>query len=144
MQRMTVAGAIRAATVVAALCVGATTAGRDTNLGGVEAEGRYGVIHPIGDALPNHSLTPDVADLRITQANIRTTICVRGYTKTLRPPATYTNALKRRQIREYGHSDRLSDFEEDHLLCHVGDLLRTWENRVAPSSATSRNTLRVA
>ncbi len=33
------------------------------------------------------------------------------------PPAEYTEALKRRQIREYGYADRrLRFYEEDHLI----------------------------
>jgi hypothetical protein len=51
------------------------------------------------------------------QENISTTICVRGYTKTVRPPASYTNDLKIRQIAEYGYADRsVSSYEEDHLI----------------------------
>ena len=67
--------------------------------------------------LPNPTLTPGAIDPNVTQANINTTICVRGWTRTVRPPEDYTEELKRRQIREYGYSDHcLSDFEEDHLI----------------------------
>jgi hypothetical protein len=53
----------------------------------------------------------------VTQENIRTTICVKGWTKTVRPPAYYTNRLKKEQIREYGYADRNpKDYEEDHLI----------------------------
>jgi hypothetical protein len=53
----------------------------------------------------------------VTQANIDATICVCGWTRTVRPPETYTRALKRRQIREYGYADRrLGHYEEDHLI----------------------------
>jgi hypothetical protein len=53
----------------------------------------------------------------VTQENITTTICVRGYTKTVRPPATYTHDLKVRQIAEYGYADTsLASYEEDHLI----------------------------
>jgi hypothetical protein len=75
--------------------------------------------------LPDHRLTPGVASADVTPANIHTTICVSGYTsglrhddgRTVRPPSTYTTALKREQIFEYGYPDtRLADYEEDHLI----------------------------
>jgi hypothetical protein len=53
----------------------------------------------------------------VTQGNISTTICVRGYTTTVRPPVSYTQDLKVRQIAEYGYADTsLADYEEDHLI----------------------------
>ena len=87
------------------------------DLGGVEAQGRYDVVHPIEDALPRSQLTPGAVDPRVTQANTRSTICVRGYTKQIRPLAKYTSDLKRKQIARYGYEDRrLRDYEEDHLI----------------------------
>lgn len=53
----------------------------------------------------------------MTRANIASTICVVGYNKRVRPPESYTERLKRRQMRAYGHAgERLSGFEEDHLV----------------------------
>lgn len=52
----------------------------------------------------------------ITQANIGETICVMGWTKSIRPPRSYTSQLKRLQIREFGLPGRMSDYEEDHLI----------------------------
>ena len=67
--------------------------------------------------LPDPRLTPGALNPEITQDNIHQTICVRGYTKTIRPPAYYTNRLKKAQIREYGYADRNPrDYEEDHLV----------------------------
>jgi len=67
--------------------------------------------------LPDHNCTPGVIDPRITQDNIYETICKSGYTKTVRPPVSYTNKLKQQQIAEYGFSDTNSrDYEEDHLI----------------------------
>ena len=66
---------------------------------------------------PNPSLTPGSTSSAVTQATIRTTICVSGYTRTVRPPASYTNALKVRQIAQYGYADtNPRDYEEDHLI----------------------------
>jgi hypothetical protein len=72
-----------------------------------------------GDArsLPDPTLTPGALNPAVTEATIDTTICVRGWTRAVRPPAKYTEALKRRQIREYGYGDRrLRSYEEDHLV----------------------------
>lgn len=63
--------------------------------------------------LPNPLTTPGAIDPTVTQSNIHETICVKGYTKTLRPPAYYTNKLKRLQI---GHEGNIRDYEEDHLI----------------------------
>lgn len=72
---------------------------------------------PLRDALPDRTLTPGAMSAVVTQADIHGTICVRGYTRTVRPPEEYTERLKRRQIREYGYRDHwLRDYEEDHLI----------------------------
>ena len=69
------------------------------------------------NGLPDPVCTPGVIDPQVTQENISTTICVRGYTKTVRPPASYTHDLKARQIAEYGYADtKLASYEEDHLI----------------------------
>ena len=60
--------------------------------------------------------TPGVLNPNVTQANIRSTICRHGWTATIRPPVSYTNALKRRQMRQYGETGSMSDYQEDHLI----------------------------
>jgi hypothetical protein len=60
--------------------------------------------------------SPGVINPDVTQANIDSTICLRGWTKTIRPPTSYTNALKQKQMREYGVGGSLSDYQEDHLI----------------------------
>jgi hypothetical protein len=60
--------------------------------------------------------TPGVLNPSVTQANIRSTICRRGWTATIRPPVSYTNALKRRQMKLYGETGPMSDYQEDHLI----------------------------
>src|SRR5581483_3255450 len=49
-----------------------------------------------GAVLPR---VPGVLDPDVTQATIHSTICVRGWTSTIRPPVEYTNELKLRQMR---------------------------------------------
>jgi hypothetical protein len=60
--------------------------------------------------------TPGVINPDVTQATIESTICVRGWTRTIRPPTEYTNELKRRQMREYGLGGSTTDYQEDHLI----------------------------
>jgi hypothetical protein len=70
-----------------------------------------------GGDLPAPRLTPGATDPAVRRENIHQTVCVKGYTKTVRPPAYYTNGLKKKQIREYGYADRNpKDYEEDHLI----------------------------
>ena len=67
--------------------------------------------------LPKANLTPGATSGVVTQENISSTVCVRGYTKTVRPPAYYTNKLKKLQIEQYGYADRdPKHYEEDHLI----------------------------
>lgn len=67
--------------------------------------------------LPDAHMTPGTTNPNVTQANIKETVCVKGFTKTIRPPAYYTNKLKKQQIRAYGYSDtNPKNYEEDHLI----------------------------
>jgi hypothetical protein len=69
--------------------------------------------------LPNRAKTPGSADPAVTQANIHQTICLTGYTKTVRPPSSYTTNLKRSQLTSgyaYRGDTNLRDYEEDHLI----------------------------
>ncbi len=61
-------------------------------------------------------LTPGVLNPAVTQATIRSTVCRGGWTRTVRPPVSYTNALKLRQLRGYGLRGPPSAFQEDHLI----------------------------
>jgi len=69
-----------------------------------------------GSILADPVRTPGVVNPDVTQANIRSTICRHGWTETVRPPTSYTNDLKRRQMRQYGETGSLSDYQEDHLI----------------------------
>ncbi len=61
-------------------------------------------------------LTPGALNPDVSQATIRQTICSRGWTKTVRPPTSYTSALKLVQIREYGFAGGALDYQEDHFI----------------------------
>jgi hypothetical protein len=63
-------------------------------------------------AFATMALNPDV-----TQSTINKTICVPGYTQTVRPSTTYTNGVKKKLMTAQGLSwnDR-SDYELDHVV----------------------------
>jgi len=63
--------------------------------------------------------TPGVLNPDVTQANIRSTICHHGWTETIRPPVSYTNELKWKQMRLYRETGSLSDYQEDQAASRV-------------------------
>jgi hypothetical protein len=79
-----------------------------------------GVVVTAGGAvLPDHARTPGAVNPDVTQANITVTICVSGWTSTIRPPSSYTTALKEQQLATgYAYQGDLNpgDYEEDHLI----------------------------
>jgi hypothetical protein len=65
--------------------------------------------------LPTH--TPGARYSKVTQATISKTICVKGWTDTVRPPSSYTSALKRVQLVVWQYADtNQAHYEEDHLI----------------------------
>lgn len=80
--------------------------------------------------LPDPVCTPGDLNPDVTQDTIDSTICVSGWTATVRPPSSYTTALKKQQIAEYGYADtNLSDYEEDHFVpLELGGAPRSEEN----------------
>ena len=91
------------------------------------------------------ALNPNVTQTRIAQ-----TICVPGYTKSVRPSTTYTNGVKRKLLREAGLSESdKSEYELDHIVPlalggHPRSLdnlmLQPWEG---PSGAKKKDRLEV-
>lgn len=72
-----------------------------------------------GIVLPDPKLTPGALNPAVRQSTIHSTICVSGYTSTIRPSSSYTTALKIRQLdASYNfHGDtNTGDYEEDHLI----------------------------
>jgi len=77
---------------------------------------------------PDAGITPGVINPNVTQTNIDQTICKPGWAKSVRPPTTYTNPLKTRQLVAYGdtvrdvsgqcvaHSSNPRCYEEDHFI----------------------------
>lgn len=89
-------------------------------IGGVAASGAVAQAATCSQSylpLPDPSCTPGSYNPDVTQSSIHSTICVSGWTDTVRPPTSYTNPLKVQGIADYGYSDtNLSDYEEDHLV----------------------------
>jgi len=66
--------------------------------------------------LASWTLTPGVVNPDVTQSTIATTICRRGWTRTIRPPVSYTDDLKRKGLSQYGLRGPPSGYQEDHLI----------------------------
>ncbi len=60
--------------------------------------------------------TPGVVNPDVTQRTIASTICAHGWTRTIRPPTSYTSELKLNQMRSYGVGGGPSRYQEDHLI----------------------------
>jgi hypothetical protein len=76
-------------------------------------------INPAGAVLPNRGRTPGAVNPSVSQANIGQTICVSGWTATVRPPASVTTGLKVAQLASgytYKGDTATADYEEDHLI----------------------------
>lgn len=72
-----------------------------------------GVAHA-GDLPPDSApgaLNPDVS-----QENIETTVCVPNWTSTVRPPVSYTNAVKKQEMADLGMTGDPHSVELDHRV----------------------------
>ena len=59
---------------------------------------------------------PGAINPNVTQANIASTICVSGWTGTVRPTPSYTSKLKRKQMVALRLPGSPLLYEEDHLI----------------------------
>lgn len=66
--------------------------------------------------LPKRSLTPGLTSTTVRQSTIRKTICVAAWRAKVQPPVSFTNALKLRQMKQYGETGSPRAYEEDHLI----------------------------
>jgi hypothetical protein len=67
--------------------------------------------------LPDPNLTPGVTNPQVTHNTIKDTICKKGWTKSVRPPVSFTDSLKVKQIAQYHYTDtNPAHYEEDHLI----------------------------
>jgi len=72
-----------------------------------------------GAYLPVRAVTPGATNPVVTQASIGTTICRSGFTASIRPPVSYTDALKVTQLADgyaVNGNRNTAAYEEDHLI----------------------------
>jgi hypothetical protein len=82
-----------------------------------------------GGSLPDPACAQGAVDPAVTQDNVLSTICTRGYTTRVRPPVSYTDPIKRDLVRRYGLSGPLSAYELDHLVpLEIGGAPRSVRN----------------
>jgi hypothetical protein len=67
-------------------------------------------------SLPDPNCTPGAVSPAVTQADISSTICRSGYTETVRPSESITEAEKEASLRSYGDAGPLHVYEYDHLV----------------------------
>jgi hypothetical protein len=66
-------------------------------------------VYPLSDS-------PGEVDPRIEQNNIHQTICLPGYSNTIRPSRGISNRIKRQMFQNRGLPGVLSDYELDHIV----------------------------
>lgn len=72
---------------------------------------------PPADPCHQNGVEQCVLNPNITPETIAATICHAGWTKTVRPPLSYTNPLKARQLAMLNHPGwTMANTEEDHRL----------------------------
>ena len=85
----------------------------------VQAQPAPGSCHAIGSGLysrPDPACTPGALNPAVSQATIDRTICVEGWTDTVRPPESVTEREKAASLAAYGDTGPLSAYEYDHFV----------------------------
>jgi hypothetical protein len=85
----------------------------------VQRQPPAGSCHAIGSGRftrPDPRCTPGALNPQVTQASIRRTICVRGWTSSVRPPERITEREKRASMSAYGDTGSVRHYEYDHLV----------------------------
>lgn len=100
-----------------ALTVGACTPGQ-SSLGsdGMRPGVQRVVTCTVVAGKADRRCNPGETNPAVAQENISDTICVTGWTATVRPSSDYTNAVKRRQMWDYGYPGPASRYQEDHII----------------------------
>jgi len=118
----------------------------------VQPQPAPGSCHATGHGtlvMPDPHCTPGAVNPAVTQGTIEQTICVPGYTKTIRPSESITEPEKLASMAAYGYAGRpAGDFEYDHLVSlelggAVNDPRNLWpESGASPNPKDSvENTL---
>jgi hypothetical protein len=107
--------------IACVLAVGCGLALVSSALGSVSGFPRARSCHVRGSGLfvlPDASCTPGATNPAVTQATIRSTICVSGWSSQVRPPESVTEPQKAVSVASYGDYDgaALGRYEFDHLI----------------------------
>lgn len=65
---------------------------------------------------PDKACNPGLADPRVTQDTLATTICAPGYIARVSPPRAYLDELRAQQLQAYGFQGDPEKYTEDHIL----------------------------
>lgn len=85
----------------------------------VQPQPSPGSCHAIGTGLysrPDPACTPGALDPAVTQGTIDRTICVDGWTETVRPPESVTEQEKAASTAAYGDTGSMAGYEYDHFV----------------------------
>ena len=85
----------------------------------MQAQPAPGSCHALGSGLysrPDPACTPGALNPGVTQATIDHTICVEGWTDTVRPPEGVTEQEKAASMAAYGDTDSIASYEYDHFV----------------------------
>lgn len=98
---------------------------------------------PATGACPDYTPPPGALNPAVTQATIGATICVPGWTRSVRPSTSYTTPLKAKQIAERNLPGAPAEYSLDHFIpLELGgsprDPLNLWPESNATSSAKDR------
>ncbi|MBO1267098.1 hypothetical protein [Arthrobacter cavernae] len=89
--------------------------------------------------LPDPVCTPGVINPDVTQTNIHQTICVSGWTATIRPSTSYIQKIEQLQIVSYGYKNTNAiDYIMDHAISlqlggNATNPVNLWPQLAAPS-----------
>ena len=74
-------------------------------------------LAPVSPPAQEQSIPPEVLNPDVRQETIGQTICVAGYTTSIRPSTNYTNGIKAKLIRDKGlAASAANEYELDHHL----------------------------
>lgn len=86
------------------------------SLGLFDGHHRASCTYRANRTLPDAACTPGVLNPDVTQRTIDATICRPGWTKSIRPPVSWTAPRKLAAMRAYGAHGSPSGYEYDHLV----------------------------
>lgn len=103
-------------TAPAPTSTGVRTVAASNNVTGLPYPASCVVGSADGKVLPDPTCTPGAVTTGVTPDNIKTTICAKGWTSTVRAPEAQTETLKHAAMAAYEVKGPLSTVELDHLV----------------------------